>query len=67
MKTINSFGITYIIEGAREEEAAIFVEEGLSAVTKRRSAYIDNNLDVIIEEAKKDYGVEISIAPRMVS
>lgn len=59
MKRVDSLGIDYEVIGDREEEAAGFLEQGLSAVLKRRSAYIDGNVDVILDEVRQDYGVEV--------
>ena len=58
MKTVDGIGINYEITGAREEEAAAMLAEGLDAVNKRRNAYVDSNLDVVINEVRSGYGVE---------
>ena len=59
MKTVDGIGINYEITGAREEEAAAMLAEGLDAVNKRRNAYVDSNLDVVINEVRSGYGVEV--------
>lgn len=59
MKIVDSYGVNYQVTGTREEEAASILEQGLSAVSKRRNAYIDNNLDIIIDDVRHDYGVDV--------
>lgn len=51
--------INYEVKGIREEEAAFTLEEGLTQVNKRRNAYVDSNLDVVINEVRSGYGVEV--------
>ena len=46
MRTIFGNGINYEVTGEREEEAAAMLDEGLNAVSKRRNAYIDDNVEV---------------------
>lgn len=59
MKIVQGNGINYEVKGIREEEAAFTLEEGLTQVNKRRNAYVDNNLDVVINEVRSGYGVEV--------
>ena len=37
MKIVESIGVNYEVKGEREAEAAVTLEEGLSAVSKRRT------------------------------
>ena len=57
MKIVQGNGINYEVKGIREEEAAFTLEEGLTQVNKRRNAYVDSNLDVVINEVRSGYGV----------
>ena len=59
MKIVQGNGINYEVKGIREEEAAFTLEEGLTQVNKRRNAYVDSNLDVVINEVRSGYGVEV--------
>lgn len=59
MKTVDSLGVNYQVMGDREEEAASVLEQGLSAIEKRRNAYIDGNLDIILNDVRHDYGVDV--------
>lgn len=59
MKIVDSYGVNYQVTGEREEEAASTLEQGLSAVSKRRNAYIDGNLDIILNDVRHDYGVDV--------
>lgn len=62
MVRIEYLGSThYEVTGEREVEAAAELEEGLSAVAKRRSAYVQVQIDAIVEDIVKDYGVEIKL------
>jgi hypothetical protein len=59
MKVVQGNGINYEVRGQNEEEAAFTLEEGLNQVSKRRNAYVDSNLDDVIEEVRSGYGVEV--------
>lgn len=59
MLFVDGTGIRYQISGEKEAAAARQLEEALTAVSKRRSAYVQNELDLIVENIVKDYGVEI--------
>ncbi len=59
MKTIIGNGINYEVTGAREEEAAAMLVEGLDAVSKRRNAYVDDNIEVVLKSVR-EYGVDVS-------
>lgn len=61
MKIVEGLGISYRVSGEHEEEAAFELEQGLTGVTKRRSAYVDSEIDVIIEDIIKDYGVTVEV------
>lgn len=62
MKAVDCCGkYHYEIVGARETEAAQALEEALTAVSKRRNAYIDEELQVVMSAVAKTYGVEISM------
>lgn len=62
MKTVEYYSnLRFEITGEREEEAAEFLKEALTGVTKRKSGYIEAELDAILEEAKKDYEVEVKL------
>lgn len=64
MKLVESVGVNYEVRGEREAEAAAVLEEGLAAVGKRRSAYVDGNLEVILTDISKDFAVEIRAVPQ---
>ena len=59
MKVVQGNGINYEVRGQNEEEAAFTLEVGLNQVSKRRNAYVDSNLDDVIEEVRSGYGVEV--------
>lgn len=59
MKIVQGNGVNYEVKGIYEEEAAHTLEEGLTQVSKRRNAYVDSNLDVVINEVRSGYGVEV--------
>lgn len=60
MKTVECCGkYHYEITGTRECEAAEAFEETLTAVSKRRNAYIEEELQVVMNAIAKAYGVEI--------
>lgn len=56
-----SGNLHYEVSGAREEEAAMMLEQGLTAVNKRRNGYVDSELDAIIDDVRRDYGVKIEL------
>ena len=58
MRTIFGNGINYEVTGEREEEAAAMLNEGLNAVSKRRNAYIDDNVEVVLNSVR-EYGVDV--------
>lgn len=62
MKTVDGIGINYEITGAREEAAAMLAE-GLDAVNKRRNAYIDDNVEVVLKSVR-EYGVDVKAVLR---
>ena len=51
----------YEVCGEREEEAAMMLEQGLTAVNKRRNGYVESELDAIIDDVRKDYGVSVNL------
>ena len=63
MKTIIGNGINYEVTGAREEEAAAMLVEGLDAVSKRRNAYVDDNIEVVLKSVR-EYGVDVEAVLR---
>ncbi len=63
MKTIIGNGINYEVTGEREEEAAAMLAEGLDAVSKRRNAYIDDNVEVVLKSVR-EYGVDVKAVLR---
>lgn len=63
MKTVDGIGINYEVTGAREEEAAAMLAEGLNAVNKRRNAYIDDNVEVVLKSVR-EYGVDVKAVLR---
>lgn len=63
MKTVNGIGIDYEVIGAREEEAAVILAEGLDAVSKRRNAYIDDTVEVVLNSVR-EYGVDVKAVLR---
>ena len=63
MKTVDRIGINYEITGAREEESAAMLAEGLNAVNKRRNAYIDDNVEVVLKSVR-EYGVDVKAVLR---
>ena len=58
MRTIFGNGINYEVTGEREEEAAAMLDEGLNTVSKRRNAYIDDNVEVVLNSVR-EYGVDV--------
>ena len=58
MRTIFGNGINYEVTGEREEEAAAMLDEGLNAVSKRRNAYIDDYVEVVLNSVR-EYGVDV--------
>ena len=58
MRTIFGNGINYEVTGEREEEATAMLDEGLNAVSKRRNAYIDDNVEVVLNSVR-EYGVDV--------
>ena len=60
MKIVESIGVNYEVKGEREAEAAVTLEEGLSAVSKRRNAYIDSSVDDVINVVSHDFNVSIT-------
>ena len=58
MRTIFGNGINYEVTGEREEEAAAMLDEGLNAVSKRRNAYIVDNVEVVLNSVR-EYGVDV--------
>ena len=63
MKTIIGNGINYEVTAAREEEAAAMLVEGLDAVSKRRNAYVDDNIEVVLKSVR-EYGVDVKAVLR---
>ncbi len=63
MKTVYGIGINYEVTGAREEEAAAALNEGMNAISKRRNAYIDDNVEVVLKSVR-EYGVDIKAVLR---
>ena len=63
MKIVESIGVNYEVKGEREAEAAVTLEEGLSAVSKRRNAYIDDNIEVVLKSVR-EYGVDVKAVLR---
>ena len=62
MKVVEvSNSLHYEVSGAREEEAAMMLEQGLTAVNKRRNGYVESELDAIIDDVRKDYGVSVNL------
>ncbi len=65
MKEISYFkNVKFEIKGEREAEAAEFLKEALTGVSKRKSAYIEAEVEAILEEVKKDYGVEVTMVAK---
>ena len=53
MKEISYFkNVKFEIKGEREAEAAEFLKEALTGVSKRKSAYIEAEVEAILEEVK---------------
>ena len=48
----------------KEEMAAALLDEGLSAVSKRRNAYVQGEIDGIVNEICQTYGVNIKVVYR---
>lgn len=63
MKTIIGNGINYEVTGKREEEAAVMLSEGLDAISKRRNAYIDDTIDVVLRSVR-EFGVDVRAVAR---
>ena len=63
MKIVQGNGINYEVKGIREEEAAFTLEEGLTQVNKRRNAYIDDNVEVVLKSVR-EYGVDVKAVLR---
>ena len=63
MKKVDGIGINYEVTGEREEEAAVLLAEGLDALSKRRNAYIDNDVDTLINNVR-EYGVDVKAVLR---
>lgn len=63
MKTVFGNGINYEVTGEREEEAAVMLAEGLDAVSKRRNAYVDDEIEILLNSAR-DYGVDVKAVCR---
>ena len=63
MRTVNGIGIDYEVTGTREEEAAVMLAEGLDAVNKRRNAYIDDTVEVVLSSVR-EYGVDVKAVLR---
>ncbi len=62
MKTVDYIGnCHYEVTGEREAEAAAALEEALSGVAKRRNAYVQSEIDLIIKDICEDYSVEITM------
>jgi hypothetical protein len=62
MKVVEvSNSLHYEVCGEREEEAAMMLEQGLTAVNKRRNGYVESELDAIIDDVRKDYGVSVNL------
>ncbi len=62
MRTIDvSSNLHYEVVGVREEEAAHLLEEGLTAVNKRRNAYVESEVEDIIRSVRRYYGVNIAL------
>ena len=59
MRIVQGNGVNYEVRGIHEEEAAVTLAEGLTQVSKRRNAYVDSNLDVVINDIRSGYGVEV--------
>lgn len=56
-----SSNLHYEISGEREEEAAMMLEQALTAVNKRRNGYVESELEAIIDDVRKDYGVSVRL------
>ena len=39
----------------------MMLEQGLTAVNKRRNGYVESELDAIIDDVRKDYGVSVNL------
>lgn len=63
MKTVDGIGVNYEVTGANEELAAAELAEGLDAVSKRRSAYIDEEIEIVLNSVR-EYGVDIKAVLR---
>lgn len=63
MKTIMGNGINYEVTGKCEEEAAVMLSEGLDAVSKRRNAYVDDTIEVVLRSVR-EYGVDVKAVLR---
>lgn len=62
MKSVVYFeNVSFEIRGEREKEAAEFLKEALTGVAKRKSGYIETQVDAILEEVKRDFEVEITM------
>ncbi len=62
MKTVQYMGhVDFELRGERENEAADFLCDALTGVMKRRSYYIDTQLDAITDEVQEVYDVSINI------
>jgi hypothetical protein len=62
MRTIDvASNLHYEVVGAHEEEAAYLLEECLTAVNKRRNAYVESEIEDIIRSLGSHYGVNIAL------
>lgn len=62
MRTVQFLeNVDFELRGEREAEAADFLREAITSVLKRRSFYIDTQLDAIAAEVTNVYGVSLSI------
>lgn len=62
MRKVSYYGsVSFEIRGEREDEAASSLREALTGVAKRKSGYIESEVEAILEDIRHDYGVEITL------
>lgn len=62
MRTVDvASNLHYEVVGLREEEAAYLLEEGLTAINKRRNAYVESELEDIVRNVTHCFGVNVAL------
>ena len=62
MQTVGYYAnLKFEISGEREKEAAEFLRDALTGVAKRKSGYIEGELDAILANVRNDYEVEVKL------